>query len=253
MQAKRAVGREIFMAEKRNPTRVEKTSEEIIRFIIDNKMLPGNQLPTEEEFLTWLEVSRGTLREAIKVLVARNILEIRQGAGTFISHKKGIPDDPLGLNFIYDDHRLALDMLEVRLMFEPHTAELAAANATAEQRKAIAEHPRYLESLIRQGLPYADEDCRFHGMIAEASGNRVIGQLMHILHSSVSKNIDITLDTLREKNTVFYHYKIARAIAAGNIISAHGSMATHLNLLREFVIDKMEEDGAATNKRQDPL
>lgn len=50
------------MAEKRNPTRVEKTSEEIIRFIIDNKMLPGNQLPTEEEFLTWLEVSRGNAR-----------------------------------------------------------------------------------------------------------------------------------------------------------------------------------------------
>ncbi len=240
------------MAEKRNPTRVEKTSEEIIRFIISNKMLPGNQLPTEEEFLTWFEVSRGTLREAVKLLVARNILEIRQGAGTFISHKKGIPEDPLGLNFIYDDHRLALDMLEVRLMFEPHTAELAAVNATSQQRKEIAESPQNIESLIRRGEPYADADCRFHQMIAEASGNRVIGQLMYILHSSVSKNIEITLDTLRDKNTVFYHHKIARAINDGNVISAHWFMATHLNLLREFVIDKMEADGLETNKRHNP-
>lgn len=241
------------MAEKRNPTRVEKTSEQIIRFIIEHKMLPGDKLPTEEEFLAVMDVSRGTLRESIKILAARNILEIRQGAGTFISHKKGIPDDPLGLTFIYDDHRLALDMLEVRLMFEPHTAELAAANATTQQRKEIAEHPHYLESLIHKGLPYADEDCRFHRMIAEASGNKVIGQLMYILHSSVSKNIEITLDSLREKNTVFYHQKIARAIAEGNVISAHWFMATHLNLLREFVLDKMEADGAVTNKRQEPL
>jgi GntR family transcriptional repressor for pyruvate dehydrogenase complex len=241
------------MIEKRNPTRVEKTSEEIIRFIINNKMLPGDRLPTEEEFLKRLEVSRGTLREAIKALVARNILEIRQGAGTFISPKRGVPDDPLGLNFIYDDHRLALDMLEVRLMFEPHTAELAAANATAQQRKEIAEHPKYIESLIRRGESYADEDCRFHQMIAEASGNRVIGKLMCILHSSVSKNIEITLDTLREKNTVFYHQKIARAVNEGNVISAHWFMATHLNLLREFVLDKMEADGVETNKRQDPV
>ena len=77
------------MAEKRNPTRVEKTSEQIIRFIIEHKMLPGDKLPTEEEFLAVMDVSRGTLRESVKVLAARNILEIRQGAGTFISHKKG--------------------------------------------------------------------------------------------------------------------------------------------------------------------
>ncbi len=73
------------MIEKRTMTLVEMTSQRIISYIIDHKMMPGDQLPTEVEFLEKMEVSRGTLREAFKVLVARNILEIRQGAGTFIS------------------------------------------------------------------------------------------------------------------------------------------------------------------------
>ena len=73
------------MTEKRTMTLVEMTSQRIISYIIDHKMMPGDQLPTEVEFLEKMEVSRGTLREAFKVLVARNILEIRQGAGTFVA------------------------------------------------------------------------------------------------------------------------------------------------------------------------
>lgn len=224
-------------------TLVEMTSQRIISYIIDHKMMPGDQLPTEVEFLEKMEVSRGTLREAFKVLVARNILEIRQGAGTFISYKKGIPDDPLGLTFIYDDNRLVLDMLEVRLMFEPRVAELAAVNATPEQKQALAEQAQELENCISRGEPYAQADSRFHRLIAEASDNRVIGNLTHILNSSVSKNIEITLDTQRENNTIYYHRKILKAIQDGNINNAHYFMTMHLNLLREFVLNKIEKEG----------
>lgn len=231
------------MTEKRTMTLVEMTSQRIISYIIDHKMMPGDQLPTEVEFLEKMEVSRGTLREAFKVLVARNILEIRQGAGTFISYKKGIPDDPLGLTFIYDDNRLVLDMLEVRLMFEPRVAELAAVNATPEQKQALAEQAQELENCISRGEPYAQADSRFHRLIAEASDNRVIGNLTHILNSSVSKNIEITLDTQRENNTIYYHRKILKAIQDGNINNAHYFMTMHLNLLREFVLNKIEKEG----------
>ena len=231
------------MTEKRTMTLVEMTSQRIISYIIDHKMMPGDQLPTEVEFLEKMEVSRGTLREAFKVLVARNILEIRQGAGTFISYKKGIPDDPLGLTFIYDDNRLVLDMLEVRLMFEPRVAELAAVNATPEQKQALAEQAQELENCISRGEPYAQADSRFHRLIAEASDNRVIGNLTHILNSSVSKNIEITLDTQRENNTIYYHRKILKAIQEGNINNAHYFMTMHLNLLREFVLNKIEKEG----------
>jgi len=221
---------------------VEKASKEIIRYIIGNKMMPGEQLPTEVEFLERLHISRGTLREAFKVLVARNILEIRQGAGTFISNKKGVPDDPLGLNFIYDDSRLVLDMLDVRMMFEPRVAELAAVNATPEQKKEIAVRAAKLEDCIRRGEPYAQADCAFHRSIAEASGNHIVENLTYILNSSVSKNIEITFDVQRESNTVYYHRKILKAIEQGSIDNARYFMMMHLNLLREFVLDKIERE-----------
>lgn len=231
------------MAEKRGVTLVETTSRKIIGYIIENKMMPGDQLPTEVDFMERFEVSRGTLREAFKVLVARNILEIRQGAGTFISQKKGVPDDPLGLTFIYDDDRLVLDMLEVRLMFEPRIAELAAVYATEAQKEALAAQADEVERCIRDGEPYAAADGQFHHLIAEGSGNRVVGKLSYILNPSISKNIEVTLDTQRENNTIYYHRKIAIAIQEGNVNNARYFMTMHLNLLREFVLDKIEKEG----------
>lgn len=128
-------------------------------------------------------------------------------------------------------------------MFEPRVAELAAVNATPEQKQALAEQAQELENCISRGEPYAQADSRFHRLIAEASDNRVIGNLTHILNSSVSKNIEITLDTQRENNTIYYHRKILKAIQDGNINNAHYFMTMHLNLLREFVLNKIEKEG----------
>ena len=230
------------MEGKRNTTLVEKTSDEVIRYITRNRMMPGEKLPTEMDFLERLHVSRGTLREAFKVLAARNILEIRQGAGTFISYKKGVPDDPLGLDFIYDKNKRALDMLDIRLMFEPRVAELAASNASVKQRKIIAEQAELVEECVQEGKPYAEADSLFHQRIADASGNLIIGNLTGILTSSIAKNIEITKDVQRESNTLYYHRKILQAIQEGNINNAKYFMTMHLSLLREFMLDKIEKD-----------
>ena len=76
--------------------------KKIIKIIKENYMQPGDKLKNEYELAELLNVSRGTIREAIKSLISRNILEVRQGAGTFVSNKNGVPEDPLGLTFISD-------------------------------------------------------------------------------------------------------------------------------------------------------
>lgn len=80
-------------------------------------------------------MGRSTLREAIKRLVARNILTARQGAGTFVSEKNGVPEDPLGLTFMMEEgaENLALDLQDIRLMLEPETCAIVARGATPEQ------------------------------------------------------------------------------------------------------------------------
>lgn len=227
------------MALIKGKTLVEQTTDRIIDYIAQNKMQPGQQLPTEAEFTAELGVSRGTLRDAFKVLIARNILEARQGSGTFIAKNMGIPDDPLGLTFIYDDEHLATDMLDVRLIIEPTIASIAAINVSPEQKKALQKVHAELEEKVHHNLSYADEDGRFHQLIAEASGNSIVSNLTHILFSSIHKNIQLTLDIQKESNTLFYHKKILQAILEGNAVNAKMYMTMHLSLLKDFMLDIM--------------
>ena len=115
----------------------EQVSEQIAQLIIDNNWEIGDKLPNEFELANMLNVGRSTIREAIKALTSRNILEIRRGAGTFISQKRGIVDDPLGLAFVKDKLKLATDLLEVRFMIEPRIAAIAAIKATDEEIEKI--------------------------------------------------------------------------------------------------------------------
>ena len=227
------------MKEENGKTLVELTTDKIIRYITTRQLQPGDKVPTEAEFLEKFAVSRGTLREAFKVLIARNILESRQGAGTFISEKQGIPDDPLGLTFIYDDHMLALDMIDLRLMIEPKAAQLAAINATEDQKKSLVEITNAMEERINNGESYVELDGKFHQLIAEATGNKVIGNLTYILFTSIEKNIELTLNNLSVSNTLYYHHKILNAILEGKIFDAYNFMTSHLSLIREYMYENM--------------
>ena len=221
-------------------TLAEDTAQAIIRYIIENRLKPGDKLPTEPIFMEKLGVGRGTLREGIKLLAARNILDIRQGAGSYVSHRRGIPDDPLGLTFIEEDSGLIVDLLDVRLLFEPHVVRLAAARATEAEKEAILEQAAEVERCIAEGESYVAADTRFHRLIAEASGNKVFGNLTYVLNTSIAQNIAITQDIQRDSNTIRYHRKIAQAIQEGRTNDAASYMNMHLQLLREFVREKMQ-------------
>ena len=91
-------GNLIYMKGKTKPL-PQIAAEDIIDLIKSNRLEPGDRLQNEYELAKLLNVGRSTVREAIRILVSRNILEVRQGAGTFVSYKNGIPEDPLGLAF----------------------------------------------------------------------------------------------------------------------------------------------------------
>lgn len=217
---------------------VDQTTHDIIDYIVERKMQPGDKLPTESDFLDYLNVSRGTLRESFKILSARNILEVRQGSGTFISPEMGIPEDPLGLTMIYDDHTLALDLLEVRLMLEPHIASVAAMNITSSQLLELKKcHQKLIENIYAD-VSYEAEDKLFHRLIADACGNKVLANLSHILYNSIEKNIRLTMNTLKVSNTAHYHEKVMQAIINRDHRMAYHAMNTHLALFWELINEK---------------
>lgn len=211
-------------------------ADDIIKLIKDNNMEPGQRLENEYELAKRLNVGRGTIREAIRSLVSRNILEVRRGAGTFVSYKNGIPEDPLGLAFEGSDESLALDMMDVRLMLEPEIAALACVNATKEQIKNMMNMCDKVEKLIKENKPYRQEDALFHQMVAECSGNTVVKKLIPMITSSVQLNIGVTRDKYKN-DTIIQHRNIAEAIVGRDIYKAKYSMITHLNILRNGILE----------------
>ena len=79
---------------------VDKTAERLMAFILDNGYEVGQKLPNEYDLSEALGAGRSTVREAVRSLVARNILEVRQGSGTYISSKRGVVEDPFGFAII---------------------------------------------------------------------------------------------------------------------------------------------------------
>ena len=106
-------------------------------------------------------LGRSTIREALKVLSAQNIIVVRQGSGSFISEKQGITQDPLGLEYISDDINVIFDMVTLRLIFEPEMAAMAAQFATRKDIQDIKNACCEVEQLIKAGKDYHEEDAKF--------------------------------------------------------------------------------------------
>src|SRR5690554_5605099 len=98
----------------KSKTLAEKAAQELLKFIQDKNMMEGEKLPNEYELSKQLGVGRNTVREAVRILASRNILKIKQGAGTFISDKPGMVEDPLGFLFMEDRRKLVSDLMQVR-------------------------------------------------------------------------------------------------------------------------------------------
>ena len=94
-----------------------------------------------------------------------------------------------------------------------------------------------VEQLIHADKEYAKQDVEYHKMIAEASGNQVIVNLIPIIHSSVLINIDLTNNELKE-HTCRYHRMVAEAISRGDVQGARYAMMMHVNQNREAVMEK---------------
>ncbi len=205
----------------------DQAAEQIIQLIIDKDSKPGDKMPNEYELAEQLNVSRSTIREAIKALVSRNILEIRRGSGTFISENCGITEDPLGLIFVKDKLKLATDLLEIRFMIEPKIASSAAKNATQEDIKEMEVLCDKVDELILNEEPHMDVDIEFHAAIARSSKNIVTAHLIPIINRSISLCIDVTNRQL-VKETMETHREILNCIKNKDSNGAYDAMYLHL-------------------------
>ena len=219
----------------------EQIAENIINYIVENDLSTGAKLPNEFELAELLNVGRSTVREAVKSLVTRNILEVRHGAGTFVSNGRlGVSDDPLGFTFIKDKHKLIMDLLEVRIIIEPRIAAMAALSATDQDIADLQRLCAEAEQLIEADENHIEADIALHVKLAESSGNIVVPNLLPIIQNAISLFVSLTNRRLRNE-TFKTHRMIVDAIAARDANAASDAMLLHLvcnrNAIRKQSID----------------
>ena len=220
----------------------EQIQEQIYQYILDTPLQIGTKLPNEFELGEKFGVGRSTIREAVKILVSRGILTVKQGSGTYVVSTTPMEQDPLGLRAIEDKMALALDLANVRMILEPGIAEMAALNAA----KADLDKLRYLcdevERKIREGSSYIQEDIAFHTCIAECSGNKVVEQLIPIIDTAVLMFVNVTHKALTEE-TIMTHRDITEAIAQRDAMGARAAMMMHMTFNRNRIRQLMKEEG----------
>ena len=193
---------------------VNELGRRIVRGEFDTRGL----LPTEPELVAELGVSRNALREAIKVLVGKGLLEVRPKTGTRILPKT---DWNLLDRLVLDWHaydkqkaRHSFDLVEFRLIVEPRASYLAAKRATKAERSAILQACTRLEDCVSHPDDIPETDLVFHNLIHRASQNPLLIYLGKLLGTLMTVQVRLTSEDLeRFRKGLSYHRKLAEAIS----------------------------------------
>lgn len=178
-------------------------SERIERLIVDGVLKVGQVLPSERRLTEKLGVSRTALREGLKLLRARGIIETRHGQGSFVAQMGGLGlagASPL-MHLFASQPRTLYDLFEVRSLLEGESARLAALRGTDADFVLIRRAYDALVAAQDQALPASEHarlDHAFHLAISEASHNPVLVQTLRSL-------TDLLLNTVFASVNNLYH------------------------------------------------
>ncbi|MCM3399394.1 FadR/GntR family transcriptional regulator [Oceanobacillus profundus] len=205
-------------------------AEDILSMItIEERFLPGDKLPNEIELSEELQISRTTLREAIRILVTNGVLEIKRGKGTFVKKEVDLHDTMQSLNGLSHARINAKDLYEMRLIFEPEAAYYATLRASDAELSRILEYGNQIEQKIDQGEDRTDVEQKFHKSIAKATHNEFIDKLMPVVFQAIDKGVQLSQKNEQVvKDTLNDHKLIMEFMKARNPEGARSAMKIHI-------------------------
>jgi len=233
----------------------ERIEKQIVSLVASEQLRPGDRLPSERELAVLLGVSRPPVREAVKSLQAKGLLEVRHGQGIFIAP----PYAEHTLRTTLREQQMTLsELFAMREILEVPAAGLAAeANHTNAIKAAAAALEHLNESAARDSVDHLELgrlDAEFHLAIVKAAGNRFLNQTVGVLQEVISSGMETTLKIPgRVQRSRADHAKIMAAIEAGDAAAARRAARQHISgahkaaMLR--VQQKSEETESASSKR----
>jgi DNA-binding FadR family transcriptional regulator len=225
------------LAPPRNLTR--EVVDRLTAEITSGKLEPGTRLPTEQEMMSAMGVSRTVVREAVAALRAEGLIVTRQGVGAFVAAgmlRRPFRIEPEGLRSLAE----VLNVMELRLGVEVESAGLAAERASAAQLRTIADALKAIDRAIARGESAIDEDYALHITVAEATGNGHFVRFLEYLGRYIIPRQSIRVEAGRVAGQRAYlekiqgeHRAIVAAIRAHDPSAARAAMRAHLTNGRE--------------------
>ena len=207
----------------------------------EHRFQPGDRIPDERSLAQELGVSRTSLREAIKTLVANGVLVIRRGVGTFVSETPGRQADPFGFAYAEDKRKLLLDWYLVRLILESEAIELVAKNATDQELDDLVALEEAQRSAVEKSLDrdspesfttFMRADQAFHSALAQATHSIVMNQVLPALHEWAYFNVAAAeysnFPRRMKENSLESHHNIVKLLSLRDGRGANLAMRYHM-------------------------
>jgi GntR family transcriptional repressor for pyruvate dehydrogenase complex len=213
----------------------EEVADRIRILILDGTFPPGRSLPSERHLTERFGVSRGSIRDALRMLGVIGLLETRHGQGTF-PHELTVDRlvAPLASVMTYR-HDLQDELLDVRRMFEPAVARAAATRGTDED---FADLQRILETQRRKlktGRSPIVEDTAFHAALARSTRNRVVVSIMATLNDLLVESRKLTLKQKgRPEQSIKGHEAVVAALRRRDAEGAAQAMYKHIDQIADL-------------------
>ncbi len=209
------------------PQRAGRIASQLIELIDTQKLHPGDRLPPERSLADLLEVSRPSLREALHILQAQGLVQIKHGQGTFV--QEPIVAQELRASMMSTTHGLN-ELFDAREVLEVPASKWAADKASKEDLRLLRATLNQIDTVTATVPIDFDQlqilDAKFHLTIVGIAGNRFINQTLNVLQDVMKMSMETTLrlpgrsDVSRNE-----HNGILAAIESGN-----GELASQLTL-----------------------
>jgi len=209
----------------------EQIVEQIERSIVAGKLRPGDQLPTERDLAQQFGVSRTAVREAVKTLTEKGLVESFSGRGTFVTTPRS-HNSRKSLDAFFEMENQE-NLVQLREIIEPEIAVCAATRIEEQQLAMMREAVATMDSKMNQPEAYTEADLDFHLALAEAADNPLILSLMDSL-VGVLRNQRLGIFGVEggPERGQLHHKQILEAIERRDPAAAREAMRAHLEQIR---------------------
>jgi len=226
-------------------------AERIERLIIDGVLKVGQALPSERLLCDRLGISRSALREGLRVLRGRRVIETSQGRGSFVAPLSGPQDASPLMHLFRSQPRTLYDLLEVRALLEAESARLAALRGTDADFVLLRRRYEEMVAAHENGEPdphhHAHLDHAFHLAICEASHNPVLVHTLQSLTDLMLSSVFASVNNLyhrpvQKRQIDRRHARLYHAVIERMPEQAQRAAREHINGIRDNLREIEQEE-----------